>query len=455
MVRALATFIAVPLPWQLQSARELAYLPEQMAWYALVLLLPVGIVAGYRRDRLVTCTLVGYVAPTAVALALTNGNVGTLLRLRGLVVPYLAWISVVGFFAALGTLGQKDTMALIDDDGRLFGRVNLFDAAIVGFVLVLIPIAYGTFLLFRAPAPHIASVTRVPVTREERRVAGGNRLTAKLKVRGSGLRPMLQASIGTSQALGFVFENPNSADVMVGEVPPGTHDLVLYDGVQEVARLPKSVTIESIAPPRIAGVGTLVHLDKATAEALAPGRLSPDGPADAIVRLGPVRAEPDGGRWQRAAEILIQCDPDPNEEGCAVGGRPMTLTPLPIIRLTGPSGAFLSFALGEALPAAAPVLVNARVRVAAAPELLDLVRTGDRDDCLDDRAATVIGIGKRPASTMELDVTLRLGVDPAPEGSRYRGRAIKAGAPFALTTERYVLRGTVLNVGTGREGDSK
>jgi hypothetical protein len=207
---AMSCFIVVPAPWQLQSARELAYLPEQIAWYGLVLLLPFGIAAGWRRDRLVTCMLVGYVAPTAVALALTNGNVGTLLRLRGLVVPFLAWVSAVGFCAALDTLGQKETMALIDTDGRLFGRVNLFDAAVAGVAVVLIPIAYGTFLLFRVPAPRIASVERVPITQEERRVAGGNRLTAKLKVRGSGLRPMLQASIDDTRSLGFVFENPHA-----------------------------------------------------------------------------------------------------------------------------------------------------------------------------------------------------------------------------------------------------
>jgi hypothetical protein len=454
VVRALGSFIVVPVPWQLKSARELAYLPEQMAWYALVLLLPVGIVAGCRRDPLVTCMLVGYVAPTAVALALTNGNVGTLLRLRGLVVPYLAWISVVGFCVVLGTLGRKETMPLIDEEGRLFGRMNLFDLAIAGFVIVLVPIAYGTFLLFRAPAPRISSVTRVPITREERRVAQGNRLTAKLKVRGSGLRPMLQASIGDTRSLGFVFEDPNSADVMVGEVPPGTHDLVLYDGVQEVARLPKSVTIESSAPPRIAGVGTLIHMERAAAEALVPGRLFPGGPQDAIVRLAAARAEGDG-QWQRGAEILMACDPDPNEDGCAVGGVSATTTPPPIVKLTGPTGATVSFALREVLPAAAPVMVNARVRVSAAPEVLDLVRTGDRDDCLDDRAATVLAVGGRRGGAMELDVTLRLGVDPSPDGLRYRGRAIKAGAPFTLTTEAYMLKGTLLHVGDVPEGASK
>lgn len=453
VLRAVGAFFVVPAPWHLQSARELAFLPEQMAWYVLVVLLPLGAVAGYRRDPLVTSVLIGYVAPTAIALALTNGNVGTLLRLRGLVVPFLAWVGAVGFCAAIDRVGQKDTMALIDEDGRLFGRINLFDAAVAGLAVVLIPIAYGTFLLFRTPAPSISSIVRVPITQEERRVAGGNRLTAKLKVRGSGLRPMLQASIGGTRSLGFVFENPNSADVMVGVVPPGTHDFILLDGVQEVARLPKSVTIEAVEPSRIAGVGLLVHMDKAAAEALAPGALPAGGAPGTIVTLGPVRAEPDG-RWQRAAEIVVQCDPDPNDEGCAIGGVALVSAPPPIVKLTGPSGTLLSFELTEVLPAAAPVVARARVRIAAAPEVLKMVRAGDRDDCLDARAAVVVDTA-RQAGAMALDLTLRLGVDLAVDGPRYRGRVIKAGSAFTFTTDRYVLGGTVLEVSTGRDGSSR
>jgi hypothetical protein len=470
VLRAIGSFIIVPVPWQLQSARELVYLPEQVAWYAVALLLPIGIVAGCRRDRLVTCMLVGYAVPTAMALALTTGNVGTLLRLRGLVMPYIVWVSVLGFCATLGTLGRKEIMPFIDDKGRLFGRVNLFDAALAAFVVILVPIAYGTFLLFRTPAPRIASVSRVPITAEERRVAGGSRLSAKLKVRGSGLRPMLRASVGETPTLGFVFENPNSADVLVGDVHAGTHDLILYDGVQEVARLEKSVTIAAEPPQRVLGLGTLIQLDKAAADALAPGAsLTAATPRDSIVALGPVRPELDrmghgrtqaavsGSRWERQAEILLQCDPDPSALGCQVGGVPLSSTTPPVVQVIGPSGTVLLFAVNEILPATSPSIVTARVRFAAAPEVLSLVHAGDRDECLDDRAATVLAAGtRRPgAGGGELDVTFRLGLDESAHGWRYRGRVFKAGVTFPFTTDRYMLEGTVLSVDRSSDGGTR
>lgn len=96
LARAAASFIVTPWPWQLASKSELAFLPEHLLWYVIIALLPVGIVAGWRRDPLLTSLLVGLAVPTAAALAVTNGNVGTLLRLRGLVTPYLVWLSAVG-----------------------------------------------------------------------------------------------------------------------------------------------------------------------------------------------------------------------------------------------------------------------------------------------------------------------------------------------------------------------
>jgi hypothetical protein len=88
------------------------YLPEQLVWYALLVLLAIGAVAAWRRDPLVTCLLLGYALPTACVLALTNGNVGTLLRLRGLVTPYLVWVSAVGFLASVQALVRHRTGAV-------------------------------------------------------------------------------------------------------------------------------------------------------------------------------------------------------------------------------------------------------------------------------------------------------------------------------------------------------
>jgi len=96
VLRALVSFVLTPLPWQAASRGELAFLPEHLLWYLLLATLPMGLVAGWRRDPLVTAVLIGFVLPTALVLAFTNGNVGTLLRLRGLVTPYLIWIGVLG-----------------------------------------------------------------------------------------------------------------------------------------------------------------------------------------------------------------------------------------------------------------------------------------------------------------------------------------------------------------------
>ena len=52
---------------------------------------------------------------------------------------------------------------------------------------------------------------------------------------------MLRASIDDMPAIGLVFENPNSADLLLGAITPGSHDLILYDGVQEVVITPDVV----------------------------------------------------------------------------------------------------------------------------------------------------------------------------------------------------------------------
>src|SRR5262249_40494399 len=155
---------------------------------------------------------------------------------------------------------------IVDDRGRVLGRWNLVDAALVAFFVLLIPIAYAAFLLFRAPSPRISSVTAAPFNYIEERASGGSLLRGKLKVLGTGLRPTLRATIGEQGAIAYIFENPTSADVLFGELAPGTYDLVLYDGVQMVARAPKAVVVPAPPKPstaRVRIVGYLVDLDSA------------------------------------------------------------------------------------------------------------------------------------------------------------------------------------------------
>lgn len=100
VVRAAATYLLTPLPWEIETRGELAYLPEQLFWYVLIALVPIGAVVAFRRDRVVAALLIAYILPTAVTVAMTTGNVGTLIRHRTLIVPYFVWVSALGFSRA-------------------------------------------------------------------------------------------------------------------------------------------------------------------------------------------------------------------------------------------------------------------------------------------------------------------------------------------------------------------
>jgi len=335
---------------------------------------------------------------------------------------------------------------VIDSNGRVFGRFNLVDAAAIALVPLLILAGYATYLLFRPARPAIDSVTRVEVTKEERRVAGGSLLTAKLKVRGSGFTPLLRARIGGQEALGFVFENPNSADVLVGLVPQGRHDLVLYDGVQEVARAREAVDIQATAGTSVRAYGWLTLLAKSDADALKAGFASdPQAPgafqvlaagdarpARSRIRLGESVADlPVEHRFERPAEVLIRCD-WPSVYTCTIAGE--ALTQSPPITVTLPGG--YTFQIEEIAPAAAPRRATVRLQLSG---VSNGMRVGDRDEVAGARAAEI-------ASIAGSVITVRAGVDDSREGWRYRGQLLSPGSRGTLKTDRYVAAGTVIDV---------
>src|SRR4051812_4407192 len=155
-------------------------------------------------------------------------------------------------------------MAVVDDRGRLFGRVNLVDAVVGVFALGLIPLLYGAAALFWTPLPTLTSVDPPAL------MAGpGQRVT----IRGENLRPYMRVSFGTYQGVNFLFKSTTTAEVDLNDMPPGDYDVVLYDVAQEQARLTNGFKV--LPPPVPATTMTLVgvfgNLDMARAKQLTAG----------------------------------------------------------------------------------------------------------------------------------------------------------------------------------------
>lgn len=98
VLKAATSYVVEPLPWKIESRAVLAYLPEYVIWLVLLGLVPIGVVAGLRRDALLTCLLIAHACAVMMMVALTSGNVGTLIRHRGLALPYLVWLSALGMY---------------------------------------------------------------------------------------------------------------------------------------------------------------------------------------------------------------------------------------------------------------------------------------------------------------------------------------------------------------------
>lgn len=96
LARAVVAYVTVPLPWMAPSRAAVAYLPEQVIWYVLAALGFAGLLFAFRYDALVAGLLAGHALVVFAAVAFTSGNVGTLVRHRGLALPYIVWLSGVG-----------------------------------------------------------------------------------------------------------------------------------------------------------------------------------------------------------------------------------------------------------------------------------------------------------------------------------------------------------------------
>ena len=109
-------------------------------------------------------------------------------------------------------------MAIVDERGRLFGRWNLLDLALLVVILGLIPLGYAGYLLFREQPPRIVSVTPSHLAETGE---------FKLTVKGENFRPYMRISAGTMQARDFFFVSTEEVQVPFPYAPPGVYDIVL------------------------------------------------------------------------------------------------------------------------------------------------------------------------------------------------------------------------------------
>ena len=129
-------------------------------------------------------------------------------------------------------------MAIVDGQGRLFGRLNLLDAVLLVLLIGLVPLGYAAYALFREQPPRIISISpdRVQQSSELR-----------LIVKGESFRPYMRVSAGTHQAREFLFRSTTEVEAPFDMLPAGVHDIVIYDQAQERFRLPKALTIDGVA----------------------------------------------------------------------------------------------------------------------------------------------------------------------------------------------------------------
>ncbi len=281
-------------------------------------------------------------------------------------------------------------MSLVDERGRLFGWLNVVDAAAMALLLLLVPLAYAAYLLFRTPEPVIHPVTPVNI------VDGVE--PPEVVVTGANLPPYLRVQVGTIPAT-YLFESPNRAIVRLPRPQPGTYDLVFLDESVELARQANAVTVGPVAPATIMVVqlvGAFTGLTSQRANALQETPNSTkDAPSDAAIILGLNAPEPDvavlkddilpgvvAGRQRVPAVVRVRCAV--NGGRLAVVGQSTTVVPGAVLSLPvavgrsveeggTASSEFMTFYVERVYPEGTqPVTVTARV--ITRPPVVDLLR---------------------------------------------------------------------------------
>lgn len=369
-------------------------------------------------------------------------------------------------------------MSIIDDRGRVAGRVNLIDALAALIVLVMIPLAYGGYLLFRTPPAKLVSIA------PEKMYQGP---TMRLEIVGRNLRPFMRVAFNTIQGRTFMIGSTRYAQVDLPELAPGTYDVELFDSMQQVDVLPKALTILPLASSptiEMEVAGAFQGLPDGWAKQIKVGDQFPPAanpwvarvvalggatPARLRLRAGDaVFGVPMANLTELTATLRVNCSVISSADGsarCQVSGpqQASVIGPDAVLALPGAQG-WVNFQISDVHLPTPPAVVQARVRFLATPEVADKIKAGDADRSskvlAGSHAATVLAVtGNRAASAAEaasrpllggslrvVDVTMRVPIEDGAGGSLYKREPFKAGAPFSFETPQYMVNGEVTDV---------
>ncbi|PYQ90461.1 MAG: hypothetical protein DMG02_10250 [Acidobacteria bacterium] len=364
-------------------------------------------------------------------------------------------------------------MTVVDDRPKTLIKLNAIDAAVLLVLVVMIPITYAAYLLFRTPPARLLSVTPSEIVQGT---------TPRLLISGANLRPFMRVSLNDTQAKNFMIASVNGAEAdLPSTLAPGTYDVVLYDYAQEVSRLRRVVTVVPASPtPSLELIvgGVFVGLDAAGVRRVKPGLKLPQGEAMAsdthmaeVLTVGTPRsasmrirvgdaiiAAPVADRLLVPATLRVQCWTESNPDGtlrCIVPNVPQPVALIPDAYLTFRTpDQWYAFQISEAHGEREPPIANARARFMASRDIVPHVRAGDVDVTVagysPETAPRIVAVGPvasgaAGSDSASVELTLRLPVEPVARGWTYRGRPLKAGLAISFETDAYVISGTVLD----------
>ena len=243
-------------------------------------------------------------------------------------------------------------MSIVDDRGRVAGRVNLIDAFVAIIILVLLPVAYGAYLLFRTPPATLTAIY------PDRLYQGKN---LRVEINGRNLRPFMRVAFNTIQGRTFLIGSPTYVQVDLPDLMAGVYDVQLFDNAQEVHRLPRALTVLPMAPVPTVDMevsGAFTGLSAGAAAGIKKGQqFPPSGVATAQVLSvgapvpGQLRVQagdatipvPLPGQNELPAALRVKCYIAPDQDGkvrCMVAGpvQAAQVAPDSVLTLQGPDG---------------------------------------------------------------------------------------------------------------------